>query len=85
MILSIILGKLTPYEPQRRGNMLLSVNPGIVFISFIYIFPVVLSTEYIVAVLSPALEQIKLLPELVRHMSEAALLDLWSRLTVNIF
>ena len=51
----------------------------------VIIFPVVLSTEYIVAVLSPALEQIKLLPELVRHMSEAALLDLWSRLTVNIF
>ena len=45
MILSIILGKLTPYEPQRRGNMLLSVNPGIVFISFMYIFPVVLSLK----------------------------------------
>lgn len=45
MILSMVLGKLTPYELQRRGNMLLSVNPGIVFISFIYIFPVVLSLK----------------------------------------
>ena len=47
--------------------------------------PVLVSTLYIVTVLSPALEQSRCFPVLSNIILAAALLVLWSRLTVNIF